>query len=266
MKTKWKDEEIVKLFNIVSSNNKKNICTLQSFKQYANNTGRNALSVRNFYYTYLKILKDNPSLQKKLGIDISQHYVQTFEHFNKQQEEELKNEFIKLKSQGISTRNACMKLSNGDIKQMLRIQNKLRNMNIKGKINKKQSTPLMTFQTKKENESYNENTQVIKFPNQNQSKTKLSDDDIKSLFMGLVKLVKENANSDSHEKAEQYLKQTEEEKRKRIIELEQKQFEIDRLHQELNELKYKNTILNKQLENYRINFVSNTNKNNFEKA
>lgn len=251
MKAKWKDEEIIRLFSLVEENNKNNLSTMQSFKQFAEQNGKNPLSIRNFYYGYLKILRKDTALQKKLGIDISKHLTQVFEHFDKKQEEELIAKIAEYKSKGISTRNACMKLSNGDAKLMLRIQNKLRNMKYKSKIIDNDSI------YKNYNVLENEKTKVIQFPNSNFSgrNGKLSDDDIKSLFMGLVKLVKENANADEKEKAEKFLEQTEEEKRKKIIELEQKQTEIESLKQQINELKIKNNTLNKQLEFYRIEYI-----------
>ena len=90
---------------------------------------------------------------------------------------------------------------------------------------------------------------------------KLSDEDIKSLFMGLVNLVKENVKNDSKEKYETFLQKTEEDKRRYAVEIEQKQFEIERLKQNITELKVKNANLNKTLENYRIEFLLSCDKN-----
>ena len=253
MKAKWKDEEIVKLFSLIEENNKKNLSTMHSFKQYAKQSGKNPLTIRNFYYSHLKVLKNNTLLCQKLGIDVSKHKIQIFEHFDKIQESELLKKIAEYKENGFSTRNACMKLSDGNAKQMLRIQNKLRNITRKTK----QSTTnsLDNLKTNKQTPKM-EDTKVIQFPtNGFNKKSRLTDDEIKSLFMGLVKLVKENADADKKEKAEKFLEQTEEEKRKRIVELEQKQTEIDVLKQQLNELKIKNSSLNKQLEFYRIEYV-----------
>ena len=248
MKAKWKDEEIVKLFSLIEENNKKNLSTMHSFKQFAKQSGKNTLTIRNFYYKFLKVLKSDTLLSKKLGIDVSKHATQIFEHFNKQQEENLIKKIAEFKSKGLSTRNACMKLSGGNAKQMLRIQNKLRNL--KNKTNNKDNVNILN------KEQNDKKTKVIQFPtNKYSQKNKLTDDDIKSLFMGLVKLVKENANADEKEKAQKFLEQTEEEKRKRIVQLEQKQTEIEVLKQQLNELKIKNNNLNKQLEFYRIEYV-----------
>ena len=241
MKPKWSEKEIKDLFDIVEKNNQKNLPMLSSFKEYAKLSNRNVFSVRNFYYTFLKTLQNNDELQKKCDINISKHKAEIFEHFDEKSSEKLKNDIEKLTTNGMSTRGACLKLSNGDIKQMLRLQNKYRSM--------------------KEKE-----TKVYKFPIQstNKSKYALTDEDIKSLFMGLVNLVKESAKSDSQKKLQLFLEQTEEDKRKHLVELEQKQFEIDRLEQSINELKMKNALLNKSLQDYRIDYLnSNTPSKNF---
>ena len=239
MKNKWKDEEIKTLFDIVEKNNKKNLSVLDSFREYANKTGRNALSVRNFYYTYLKELKNNDDLRKKFNIDINNHIVQKFKHFDDEESKILTTKIDELIQSGLSVRNACFRLAGGNAKEMLRLQNKYRNIAHK-------------------------QAKVLKFPKQSiesnknfGGKVKLTDDDIKSLFLGLVKLVKENATIDSKKQVEKILIATENEKRKHLVELEQKQFEISRLNQSIAELKQKNTLLNKVLENYRINYLNN---------
>ena len=240
MKAKWKDEEIKMLFETVELNNKRNIPLLNSFKEFGTKTHRNALSVRNFYYDYVKILNNNEDLQRKLGIDIKNHTVQEFVHFNKKTAQNLVESIENLTKAGMSTRGACLELSNGNAKEMLRLQNKYRSEMAK-------KTKILKFPATKLDTGHN---------------TKLSDEDIKSLFLGLVKLVNENAKTESKEKMEKFLEQTEEEKRKHIIELEQKQFEIERLNQSISELKAKNISLNKSLENYRIDFLKQKNQNN----
>lgn len=241
MKAKWKNSEIKSFFELVEKNQKLNKPMLESFREFGKLTNRNELSVRNFYYTQAKLLSANPKLCNELNIDISKHIAQKFKHFDKTSEIALKTEIDKLKKQGVSTRSACLKLSGGDVKNMLRLQNKYRSISTK------------------------EATKVIKFPNKDETelakKSKLTDDDIKSLFMGLVKLVKENATSENKEKAEKFLEQTEQEKRRRMVELQEKQSEIEHLKQIVNELKTKNNFLNQQLENYRIDYISNLNNN-----
>lgn len=276
MKPKWNDKEIQSFLNFVEENNKKNKPLLHTFKEYAKISNRQPLSVRNFYYSCLKMIKNNKILQKKYQINLNFHNISKFEHFKSEEEGELKNKVESLIALGYSVRNACIELSNGDMKKMLRIQNKYRNIlekkkqlnkniaiegNYKNIKIKNNSQSILKF----DNKQNSNKTTVYKFPVQNTTKSekvKLSDEDIKSLFMGLVNLVKENAKSDSQQKYEAFLQRTEEDKRKHVVELEQKQFEIDRLNQSINELKAKNTSLNKCLEDYRINYLNNQNPQN----
>jgi len=233
MKAKWKDDEIKMLFGIVKNNNKKNVSTLDSFREFSNITKRNIYSVRNFYYSYLKILGQNTRLAKQLEIDINDFKVQQFKHFDEPSASTLIQKIDKLKQGGLSTRSACFKLCGGDIKQMLRYQNKYQNCKKDKKCAK-----------------------IYNFPVQNKQKTALSDDDIKSLFMGLVKLVKENANQDCKTKYELFLEKTEEQKRLHFIEIEQKNFEIAELNNNILKLKQQNLQLNQKLKDYRIGLLN----------
>lgn len=298
MKPKWNNNQIKTLFDIVEKNNKIGKPNLESFAEYAKIANKNILTVRNFYYSFLKILKNNLDLQNTLDIDIKNHSVEIFEHFDEKQTKQTINDIENLTSQGMSVRSACLKLSGGDYKKMLRLQNKYRNitnqkrekfMKLKQQndIDKKEIVELLkkefsankiekfnknikNLQKNTKNDNFlqnfdkNKKIMVYKFPEQMSKKdfkNKLTDDDIKSLFMGLVNLVKENVKSDNQQKYEAYLEKTQEDKRKHILELEEKQNEIARLNQSINELKAKNAILNKSLQEYRIDYLNN-NQNN----
>lgn len=242
MKANWNDNEIKQLFEIVEKNKQNNLSTLQSFKEYSTLSNRNAFSIRNFYYQYVRFLNKNPQIANKLGIDLSKHSVQSFEHFSEQDKTELKKQIENLTGKGFSVRNACEKLANGNVKEMLRIQNKYRSLSAKPK-----------------------QAKVIPFPEQKTQKNKLSDEDIKSLFMGLVKLVKENEKASLQNDLKLFASKQEQQKRKELVLLEQKQIEIEMLKKEIAELTDKNKKLNEILANYRINFVKNSpiNTNNW---
>ena len=230
MKSKWNNNQIKQLFDLVAKNSEANLSALESFRVFAKKYNKNTLSVRNFYYQQLKLLKQNPNLAIKMDIDISKHKVQNFKHFNKQQETILKSQIEQLTSKGFSVRNACEQLCNGDIAQMLRLQNKYRSI--------------------KKSEC-----KVIQFPSQKTKKQTLTDEEIKSLFMGLVKLVKENEIQNNQQSINFYIEQNEMQKRKGIVLLKQKQSEIDALKQEISNLKQKNQELNKKLTKYRVEYL-----------
>lgn len=239
MKAKWSENQIVNLFKLVETNNKNNISTLDSFREFAKQTNRNALSVRNFYYQFIKQLQSDNNFAKKLNINLDNHKIQKFSHFNKESENNLKQKVDGLIKQGYSIRSACEILSNGNVKEMLRLQNKYRSLT-------KQAT-------------------VIKFPSLTNNATKkstLTDGEITSLFLGLVKLVKESAISNAKDDCEKYIQNKVTEKRREVILLEQKNLEINMLNKQVADLKNKNKELNNLLAKYRIDFLNNT-PNNF---
>ena len=254
MKPKWNDADIKELFLTVEREREKK-SLLNIFRDFALKKNKQTFSVRNFYYIYLKGMRQNPEIAKRYGINLDKHPIVEFEHFNKTEEEKLKTIIENKLNDGLSVRGACLELSNGDIAKMLRYQNKYRNIQRK-KVDKNNNV------NNNANIDGLNQTKVYKFPStkKEEENSKLSDDDIKSLFMGLVNLVKQNERDDNQKKIQTFLKKTEEDRRKFTIELEQKNMEINRLNQSINELKLKNIALNKNLENYRIDYV----KNNFD--
>ena len=233
MKNGWSEKEIKTLFHIVEKNNLKNLPVLKSFEEFSKKSGKKALTIRNFYYNFVKILKTNPNVATKYGIDLSRHNVQKFEHFDAEQEKELMSKIENLVEQGYSVREACQMLSNGDIKKMIRFQNKYQNCK--------------------------ESCKIINFPQKEQKKmsNKLTNSEINSLFLGLVKLVREQAFGESKEKVKQFLEVSDEEKRKHIIEANQNKAEIKNLKERIFELEQQNKSLNNQLISYRIDYVKN---------
>lgn len=238
MKQNWTDEQIKALFDLIEKNSNENIPLIKSFDEFAKTCGKNKLTIRNFYYSFVKILKQNTVLCNRLGIDLSNHNVQHFEHFDAVEEKELLNKIEQDVKGGMSVREACQKLSNGDIKKMLRLQNKY--------------------------QAYKSKCKVLKFPMKNvqAQKEKLSDSEINSLFLGLVKLVKEQAFGESEQKVKNFLEYSSEERRKQLVANQEKQNEIDRLKQLVLKLKQKNRDLNLKLQTYRIDYVANQPKPN----
>ena len=238
MRNGWNDKEIKYLFDLVERNNQQNLPIMKSFEMYAHHSKKNKLTVRNFYYSFAKLLKIDENLAKKLQIDIKKHQIQRFVHFDKKQESKLVEQIESLVENGHSVREACQILSNGDIKKMIRLQNKY--------------------------QSIKEKCKIIKFPEQSKKKNgqRLSDAEINSLFLGLVKLVREQALGDSQQQVKQYLEISSEEKRKQIVETQQKQNEIDLLKEQIKALQEQNKKLNNQLKIYRIDFVKSLAKSN----
>ena len=237
MSNGWNKNNIKALFSFIEENNHKNIPIIKSFEIFAKKTNKNMLSVRNFYYAFVKLLKINKKLQTEYDIDISKHQIQKFIHFDKKQEEDLISQIEKYTKEGFSVREACQNLSNGDIKTMIRLQNKYQNHKNKCKI--------------------------ITFPVQKQPEMpkKLTNDEINSLFLGLVKLVREQAFGERELQVKQFLEATSELKQKQAIETQSQQNQIEILKTKIKEQENKNEQLNEKLRTYRVEFVSQKIKN-----
>ena len=242
MKNTWNKKQIKSLFDLVEKNNQQNLPIMKSFEMFAKKVNKNKLTIRNFYYSFAKMLKNNQNMQKKYQIDIKKHNIQKFEHFDEYQETVLVNQIEALVNDGMSVREACQKLSDGDIKKMIRLQNKY--------------------------QSIKSNCKVLKFPEQKHKSqnSKLSDSEINSLFLGLVKLVKEQALGESQQKVQKYLEATSEQKRKQIISTQQSQTEIAMLKEKIKDLQEQNQKLNDKLKLYRIDYVQNITNSNSDSA
>ncbi len=168
----WNDNEVKSLFEEVErcKNDKKSL--RNAFVAHAKKFERQPNSVRNYYYHEVDNLIADQARRKRLNIDLSCHEKSHFVGFNKVQEEELFEEIEKQTSQGKSVRSVCQEISGGDLVLMTRIQNKYQNM--KRKIDKKNN--------------------VIPF-----KQKVLSENDINSLFLGLVKLIKKTAMEEAKE-------------------------------------------------------------------
>lgn len=234
----WSNFEIQTLFGVVEKYKKENKPLNLAFENYAIKTNRQTLSVRNFYYKMLKYYQNSPKKAKKDGINISLHYKKVAKKFTISEEKELVDKIEKLKKQGFSTRNACLKLSNNNPTLMLRYQNKYRYfLNSKIKTKEKQ-----------------EDNKIIKI-NEYKKNRKLSDEDIKSLFLGLVKLIKTNALESVNEN----LKQENAENKIKLVnalnEINLKQNKIERLTKENNELFFKVKELDEKVNELRNKFL-----------
>lgn len=170
---KWEDVEVIDLFKEVENVKEKNESIKKAFIIHAEKYSRRPNSVRNYYYHEVDDLLKNRTRLKKLGINISKHKKQEVKFFSEQEGEKIVKEINKLVLKGDSVRQACLKLSGGNIALMLRYQNKYRNSLLK-----------------KQNETPTKPVNILEYKNRQKS---LSDTDINSLFLGLVKLVKKMA-------------------------------------------------------------------------
>ena len=228
----WKNEEVKKLFNFIENYVKQGKSLSFAFKDYALSNNRKPNSVRNYYYLELNNLLNNEKRVNELEINLSLHTKKQANFFTEEEVKTQMQKLIELKNKGYSVRKACMTLANGNIEQMVRLQNKYRSI-------------------LKNNPQYFEslgNNNIIKMP---ERKSKLSENDINNLFLGLVRLVKNQAKQEANlfikkekEHANMIFRQT-------LVDLANKEQEINSLRKQFEVLKNETKKLNETVKTLR---------------
>lgn len=224
----WKDAETLALFKLVEDFKNMAKPLKEAFFAYAMQTNRKPDSVRNYYYKTLKEIELNK--KNRLKINLKVHKINRPEAFSKEEEKAVFEKIQKLLSEGCSLRNACLKVAGGDIKKMLRYQNKFRSL-----------------------EKSAEPCKVVRMPSK---KGKLTDSEINSLFMGLVKLIKKCAEEQAEEKALFEAETANEALRRTVVELSAKQKELDNLKKNFEILKNQKLLLKEELNGLRSQTAS----------
>lgn len=247
--SKWKDSEVISLFKFIEQGKAQSVCLTKLFLGYAQKSGRMPNSVRNYYYSELENLLTNPKRAKKLGIDVGLHQKNDPKEFSCEETKELVMSILKLTSKGMSVRKACLTLADGDIALMVRYQNKFRTVVVKDKHLYDSCVNELSGQgvnIKPQNNKMPSN--VVKFK---QRQSFLTDGDINSLFLGLVKLVKKQAGEEvskglkiQNEKANLMLRKT-------LVELSEKENEIKNLRKNFKVLTDSNQKLKEELKTIR---------------
>lgn len=246
----WSYEEIRKLFNFIGEGKRDGKKLLALFDEYAKNCGRKRNSVRNYYYAEIAHLKVDEKKRIALGINLTEHDVQTQEEFTHEQENRLILDIVKLFSLGYSVRKACMKLADGEISRMIRIQNKYRNVLAKSPIKIEQACEKLKQQgfvvvsPIKQKEKDRERSNIVFMPDKKQ---KVSSKDIESLFLGLVSLVKKCALEDAQTKLASEIDFANEALRKALVRITGKDMKIKELTSDNKKLSMENDRLHTKL-------------------
>ena len=214
----WNDEEVLSLFSAVEKCKSETKSLKFAFETHAEKYKRRPNSVRNYYYHEVENLKVDESRCSRLSVDLNKHIKNTFDSFDKIAEEGLFEKIKEMIAKGESVRAACLKLSNGDLQLMTRYQNKYQNM-------------------KRKLEQSNTQNNIIPFK---QKQKILTDNDINSLFLGLVKLIKKNTLEDFLQKSKEEKKLTERLLQNAYIELSVRNKELTKLKEEFVNLKNEN--------------------------
>lgn len=215
-KGKWKNSEVKALFACVEEFKAGSKSIKQAFESHAKRSGRAPNSVRNYYYHELADLANDEKRRKNLGIDLSKHQKTEIKFFSKEEENALMKQIDQKVKAGVSVRKVCLELAHGDASLMLRYQNKYRNF-----ISKKAPAP----------------DNVIKFVKR---KSGISESEIEALFLGLVRLVKRSARQEAEEAVREQTEGANQELRKAVASLAQKEKEIEALKEQFARLKAEN--------------------------
>lgn len=249
----WKDEEIIKLFSFVEMKKKQNIPLLTIFADYAKISGRKQNSVRNYYYAELGNLEKDEEKKNRLKIDLSFHSKIKQIPFDKSSEKDIIKKILEKTSKGISVRKACLQLANFDLDTMIRYQNKYRNI--------VKTNPKLLEDCAKELKLENVPTSVDSTPKNvlfmPKQKTNLTDKDIESLFMGLVRLVKRVANENAQNMVKSQIKDCNFELKKAFAQLTYKDVKIKNLSEQLKDIKTKNQKLEEEIKDAKKIIISN---------
>ncbi len=239
---RWKDEEIKKLFEFIQQQTNAGLTLTKAFARYATISGRKANSVRNYYYAELNYLQQNKQLAKNLNINLTAHKKVTPKYFSKQEAQQCVQSINNLVKQGNSVRKACLILSNGNISQMVRLQNKYRSLTKKPVLNK--AVP----------------SNIIAMPSRSKH---LTQQEIDGLFLGLLKLIKASAKQEATQSLSQAAQSANHQLRKTLVVLAEKEKQLKKmqasfalLQQENN--KAKETI--KKLRSFNAETLTQTNE------
>lgn len=222
MKSIWNDEEVKELFDTVERTKAENKPLKNAFQIHAQKFSRKPNSVRNYYYHEIDNLSADETRCKRIGINLCQHTKSKLVPFSKEQEQEFLENIKSLTGQGMSVRAACFKLGNGDMTLVTRLQNKYQNL--------------------KNQEEVPNN--IISFRDR---KKLLTDGDINSLFMGLVKLVKKNAAEDAYDRIKEEKASFDATLKEAYAEINKKDRELSKAKGDILSLKAENVKLQKKL-------------------
>ncbi len=225
----WNDAEVKNLFSLVEEHKNNRQPLRIAFAIHAKKYKRQPNSVRNYYYKEVEELKNDSKRCKKLQIMLEKHAKTHFVPFDEGQENKLVQDVERLVEQGMSVRTACQKLSGGDLTVMTRLQNKYQNLKKKKQVN---------------------DDKIIVFK---QRQKLLTESDINSLFMGLVKLIKKTAVDEFMEKTKLEKESSAFLLKKAFVDLNKKDRQISELRQEFDNLKKENSQLLERLENLSLN-------------
>lgn len=127
MENNWTINQTKELFSLVKKTADEQTGLKKAFTVMAEKSGRSLNSVRNYYYSQLKMFELVPKLAEDLGIELVNSRREEFELFTKEEIDELLRQILVGKAKGVSVRGVISSMAHND-KEALRLQNKYRSM------------------------------------------------------------------------------------------------------------------------------------------
>jgi hypothetical protein len=255
--SKWKDEDVKKLFSFIESGKEKSQNLLGLFSLFAKLTKRKPNSVRNYYYQELNELEKNAERRQKLGINLTLHKKCEQKGFSENETEKLVESVLSLTSKGYSVRKACLILAKNDAIKMIRYQNKFRSVVLKDK--NLYEKCLNNLEIQNPNFAKKRPSNVLNFTN---PKTFLTESDINSLFLGLVKLVQKQTQEKTQKECNLDYQKANDELRKMLVKINEKDAKIKNLQKQIIEKNATNQKLCEQMQMLRSQNVNVFNEKN----
>jgi len=248
-------QKSINLLKFVEEGMNNNKSKLTIFSEYALKYHLLKESVRNYYYLAVQVVQANEIYAQNCGINPKLHKIDEIIEFSKDDLKSQMKEIICYKLQGMSLRKSCFLVAKNDIKLALRLQNKYRNLLKKNP----QFLQNISNSIERNNENLTKlslikNEKVLFFPTQ--TKSKISDKDITNLFMGLVRLIKNNAQENLSKDLKSENEKINKDLNLSLIELNSKERKIKALEAENLGLKIK---LEKALSSLAIKYKENKN-------
>ena len=127
MENNWTINQTKELFALVGAAAGKGKGLRSAFEEMASRCGRSVNSVRNYYYSQLKMFELVPTLAADLGVTVIKSSREQFELFKEDEIDDLMRKILIGKANGSSVRSTIASIASSP-KEALRLQNKYRSM------------------------------------------------------------------------------------------------------------------------------------------
>ncbi len=127
MDNNWTINQTKELFSLVSNAVSEGKGLKSAFETMSARCGRSVNSVRNYYYSQLKMFELVPTLAADLGVTVVKSVREHFELFKEDEIDDLMRKILIGKAEGVSVRGTIASMTSSP-KEALRLQNKYRSM------------------------------------------------------------------------------------------------------------------------------------------